>query len=148
MRGKRKRRGDGMMTSRAAIVFLFGYRFGIVDSGMKRQPGTPADAEQIVCAAVTAFGRGAKSMRVAPPAVESVRRKFIPKISSALESPEWQADWRCEQVYVRAYAEALGQRARALAAEDKRKLIMPADIDAATTKMRGYMPIAGRWCPV
>jgi len=115
---------------------------------MKRQPGTVGDAEQIVCAAVTAFGRGAKSMRVAPPAVEAVRRKFIPKISSALENPEWQAAWQREQVYLRAYAEALGQRAKALAAEDKRNTIMPADIDAATTTLRGYMPIAGRWCPV
>jgi histone H3/H4 len=115
---------------------------------MKRQTGTLGDAEQIVCAAVTAFGRGAKSMRVAPPAVESVRRKFIPHIASALESPDWQADWRREQVYLRAYAEALGQRAKALAAEDKRTIILAADIDAATTKMRGYMPVAGRWCPV
>jgi hypothetical protein len=127
---------------------VFGSAAMVVDPSMKRQPCTLADAEQIVCAAVTAFGRGAKSMRVAPPAVESVRRKFIPSISSALESPDWQADWRREQVYLRAYAEALGQRARTLAAEDRRTIILPADIDAATTKMRGYMPIAGRWCPV
>jgi hypothetical protein len=115
---------------------------------MTRQPGTLADAEQIVCAAVTAFGKGARSMAVAAPAVESVRRKFIPKISSALESPEWHAHWQREQVYLMAYAEALGQRARALAAEDRRTVIMPADIDEATTRLRGYMPIAGRWCPV
>ena len=115
---------------------------------MKRQPGALADAEQIVCAAVSAFGKGAKSMAVAAPTVESVRRKFIPKISSALESPDWHADWRREQVYLVAYAEALGQRAKSLAAEDRRTIIMPADIDAATAKMRGYMPIAGRWCPV
>jgi hypothetical protein len=115
---------------------------------MKRHTGTLADAERIVCAAVTAFGKGAQSMLVAPPAVESVRRTFMPTISSALESPDWRADWRREQVYVRAYAEALGQRAKALAAEDNRQVIVPADIDEATTKMRGYMPIAGRWCPV
>jgi hypothetical protein len=115
---------------------------------MKRQPGTLADAEQIVCAAVSAFGKGAKSMAVAAPAVESVRRKFIPKISSALESPEWHANWQREHVYMLAYAEALGERARKLAADDRRRIILPADIDAATTKMRGYMPVAGRWCPL
>jgi hypothetical protein len=115
---------------------------------MKRHTGTLADAEHIVCTAVTAFGRGAKSMVVAPPAVESVRDTFMPAIAAALERRDWRADWQREQVYLRAYAEALGQRAKALAAEDKRQIIMPADIDAATTKMRGYMPIAGRWCPV
>ena len=77
-----------------------------------------------------------------------MRRKFIPKVSSALESPDWRADWRREQVYLLAYAEALGERAKAVAADDRRRIIMPADIDAATTKLRGYMPIAGRWCPI
>ena len=115
---------------------------------MKRQPGTLADAEQIVGAAVTAFGRGAKSMPVAAPAVASVRRKFIPKISLAVQSPDWRTDWQRERVYLLAYAKALGQQARALAADDRRRLIMPADVDIATTKLRGYMPIAGRWCPI
>jgi histone H3/H4 len=115
---------------------------------MKRSTSTLADAEQIVCAAVTAFGTGAKSMAVAPAAVESIRRKFMPTISTALEHRDWRKDWQREQVYVRAYAEALGERAKALAAEDKRRIILPADIDAATAKMRGYLPIAGRWCPV
>ena len=114
---------------------------------MKRQPGTLEDAEQIVCAAVSAFGKGTKSMAVAAPTVESVRGKFIPKISSALEGPDWHADWQREQGYLVAYAEALGQHAKALAAEDRRKIIMPADIDAATIKLLGYLPIAGRWCP-
>jgi histone H3/H4 len=51
-------------------------------------------------------------------------------------------------VYLLAYAEALGQRAKLLAVEDRRTVIMPEDVDAASTKLRGYMPIAGRWCPL
>jgi hypothetical protein len=127
---------------------LFGSRARIVDPSMKRHPGSLADAEQIVGAAVAAFGQGARSIAVAPPAVETLRRQFIPQISSALQSPDWHDDWQRERVYVVAYAEALGRRARLLAADDRRAVIMPQDVAAASTAMRGYMPIAGRWCPV
>src|SRR4051812_50161259 len=103
---------------------------------MKRQPGTLGDAEQIVCAAVTAFGRGAKSMRVAPPAVESVRRTFIPQIASALESPEWQAEWRRVQGHVRAHAEAARHPAQGLGAQGKPNKRTPAGGDAAHPQQR------------
>ena len=114
---------------------------------MERKPGSLSDAEQIVGAAVAAFGQGAGPIALAPPAVETFRRQLIPKVSSALESPDWHADWQRERVYLLAYAEALGERAKVSAEEDRRSEIMPQDIDAATTKLRGYMPIAGRWCP-
>lgn len=97
---------------------------------------------------MAAFGQGARSLVVAPPAVETLRRQFIPQISSALRSLGWREDWQRERVYVVAYAEALGQRAKALAAEDRRAVIMPQDVDTATIKLRGYMPIAARWCPL
>jgi hypothetical protein len=113
---------------------------------MTRQPGTLTDAEQIVGAAVAAFGQGARSLAVAPPAIEILRRQFIPQISSALRSPGWREDWQRERLYVLAYAEALGRRAQVMAADDRRTVIMPQDIDAAATRLRGYMPIAGRWC--
>ena len=115
---------------------------------MKRQPGTLADAEQIVGAAVAAFGQGARAIDVAPPAVETLRKQLIPQISCALRSPDWHQDWQRERVYVLAYAEALGRRAKVLAADDRRGIILPHDVDAASTTLRGYMPIAARWCPV
>ena len=114
----------------------------------KRGAGSPADAEHIVGAALDAFGHGAGHCRVLPPAVESFRRQFIRKISLALEKPGWHDDWRRERVYLLAYAEAMGRRAAALAAAEGRPFITHQDVDSATTTLRGYMPIAGRWCPL
>jgi histone H3/H4 len=51
-------------------------------------------------------------------------------------------------VYLIAYAEAMGQHAALLAAQDCRTVITEQDIDIAAAKLRGYMPIAGRWCPL
>ena len=115
---------------------------------MKRQPGTLTDAEQIVGAAVAAFGQGARSIAVAPPAVQTLRNQLNPQIASALRSRDWHVAWQRERVYLLAYAEALGRCAHVMAADDRRTIIMPQDIDAATTRLRGYLPIAGRWCPV
>ena len=116
---------------------------------MKRKPGTgsPSDAEHIVGAALDAFGHGAGNVRVAPAAIESFRKQFIRKIFLALEEPDWHENWRREKVYLLAYAEAMGRRAAALAAAEGRPFITHQDVDSATTKLRGYMPIAGRWCP-
>jgi histone H3/H4 len=117
---------------------------------MKRTRGTgsPADAEHIVGAALSAFGQGAGDVRMSPPAIESFRNQFIHKICLALEKPGWQADWRREKAYLLAYAEAMGQRAAELAAEEGRPFITHQDVTFATTKLRGYMPVAGRWCPL
>ena len=106
------------------------------------------DAERIVGAAVAAFGHGARAFAVAPPAVETLRNQLTPLISCALRSPDWHEDWQRERVYVLAYTEALGRRAKVLAADDRRAIILPHDVDGAVTKLRGYMPIAGRWCPL
>ena len=111
-----------------------------------RGVGSPADAEHIVGSALSAFGQGAGNTRMAPPAVESFRKQFIRKIFLALEKPDWHDAWRREKVYLLAYAEAMGRRAAALAADEGRPFITHEDVDSATTKLRGYMPIAGRWC--
>jgi hypothetical protein len=115
---------------------------------MKRKPGSFADAEEIVGAALAAFGQAAGQIRMNPTAIESFRQQFIQKIWSALEQPDWREDWQREQVYLLAFAAAMGARARVLAAEDRRSEITPQDIHTATTKLRGYMPIASRWCPM
>jgi hypothetical protein len=127
---------------------VFGLAPGVVDISMARQPGTLADAEEIVGAALSAFGQGAGRINLDPPALDSLRQQFIPKISSALEGSEWREHWDRERVYLVAYAEALGQHARTLANEDRRTIIVPEDIHHAATKLRGWMPVAGRWCPL
>jgi hypothetical protein len=115
---------------------------------MKRTPGSHADAERIIGTALNAFGRGAGQIGMHPQAVESFRNQFISKVYVALEQPDWEAHWRREKAYLIAYAGALGERASALAAEEQRRFITQQDITFATTTMRGYMPIAGRWCPM
>ena len=110
--------------------------------------GSPADAERIVGAAFDAFGHGAGNIRMAPPEVESFRRQFIRKIFLALEKPDWYDDWRRERVYLLPYAEAMGRRAAELAVEERRRFITHHDVEAAGTRLRGYIPIAGRWCPL
>jgi hypothetical protein len=117
------------------------------DDEDKAGPGSSADAQTIIDTALSAVARGASGVRIDLPATESVHEKFLPKIYCALEKPDWHADWEREHVYLLAYAEAMGRRAARLAAEDGRTVITRQDIDAASIKMRGYMPIAGRWCP-
>lgn len=107
-----------------------------------------APADQIIGAALFAFGQGAGTARMIPPAVESFRGQFSPKVSMAVECPGWRAAWQREQRYVLAYAEAMGQRAAALAAEAGRPFITHQDVSVAVERLRGYMPIAGRWCPL
>jgi len=86
--------------------------------------------------------------RLEPVAVECFRSQYAEMIQKALEKPGWQADWRREKVYLLAWAEAAGRRAARLAADDGRTKIVRQDVHDARMKLRGYMPIAGRWCPV
>jgi hypothetical protein len=113
-----------------------------------RTLGSAADAERIVHEALSAFRHGVARAQVNPAAVHTFRSHFIPKICAALEQSGWSDAWRREQVYVAAYAEELGRSAARLAADSGRAWIAPADIDEARAKLRGWMPIAGRWCPL
>jgi hypothetical protein len=114
----------------------------------RSQRSSAGAAEQIIHTALAAFGRGAGRVPIGPPAVQSFREQFTPHIDAALERPDWQDAWHREKAYVQAYAEAMGERARRLAAEDRRTYITADDVDGARAKLRGYLPVAGRWCPV
>ncbi len=109
--------------------------------------GCPDDVHNIVGAALFALGHGAKGVWINLPAVQSFRSQFTNKVRSALDEPNWQTNWQREKVYMLAHAEAMGQRAARLAAEDGRAFITKEDIEAAMMKVRGRMPVAGRWCP-
>lgn len=113
-----------------------------------RTPGSAADAERIVREALSAFAHGVARAQVDPAAVRTFHSHFTPKVCAALEQPGWSGAWRREQVYVAAFAEELGRHAARLAADSGRARIAPADVDEARTRLRGWMPIAGRWCPV
>ena len=109
--------------------------------------GSTRDVQMILETALSAVARGARGARIDMSARMSVQERFLPKVRPALEKSGWRSDWQQEQVYVRAFAEALGRQAAILAAWDRRTVITRQDIDDAARKMCGYMPIAGRWCP-
>ena len=110
--------------------------------------GFPEDVQNIMgAAALFAMGHGARGVWINLHAVESFRGRFLDKIRSALQEPDWRSHWREEEVYLMAQAEAMGQRAALLAAEEGRTSITEQDVDAAMAKVRGHLPMAGRWCP-
>jgi hypothetical protein len=110
--------------------------------------GCPDDVHNIIGAALFALGHGAKGVWINLPAIQSFRSQFTDKVRSALDHPNWQSNWQKEKVYMLAHAEAMGQRAARLAAEDGRAFITKQDIETAMLKVRGRMPVAGRWCPM
>ena len=110
-------------------------------------PGSPEDVQNIMGAALFAIGHGARGVWINLRAVETLRGRFLDKIRSALQEPDWRSHWREEEVYLMAQAEAMGQRAALLAAEEGRTSITEQDVDQAMAKVRGHLPVAGRWCP-
>jgi len=114
----------------------------------KPSPEAAAAAEAIVEHTLAVVERSARGLVLDLSARLSLRAQFIPRALLALEDPDWRSAWSRERPYALAYAKAMGDRAAAWAAMDRRTVITASDIDAATTKLRGYIPIAGRWCPL
>jgi hypothetical protein len=114
----------------------------------KLSPKAAAAAEAIVDTVLAVVEREARGLGLDLSATLSLRAQFIPKVLSALEDPEWRSAWSREQPYVLAYAKAIGQSAAVWASMDRRTSVTVRDVDAATTKLRGYLPVAGRWCPL
>jgi histone H3/H4 len=111
-------------------------------------PATASAAEAIVERTLAVVEQSAGGLTLDLSARLSFRAQFIPRILEALEDPDWQSAWAREHLYVFAYAKAMGGRAAAWAAMDRRTFITASDIEAAMVKLRGYIPIAGRWCPL
>jgi histone H3/H4 len=113
-----------------------------------QDPTVAAAAEAIADTTLAAVEQGARGLTLDLSAKLSFQAQFIPRILLALEEPGWRSAWRRERKYVFAYAKAMGQGAAAWAAMDRRTVITAGDIEAAMTKLRGYLPAAGRWCPM
>ena len=118
---------------------------------MVMEPGIPDnsvnDIEDIFGAALFAVGRGAKGLWIDLAAVQFLRRQFVTRIGPAVEAPDWRDKWRDEHPYLFAQAEALGRHAARSAKEEGRGFIAGCDLAAAIGKVRGHLPMAGRWCP-
>jgi histone H3/H4 len=121
---------------------------------MERQPKKetpsdyPEDVHNIIGAALFALGHGAKGLWINLPAIQSFRNRFADRVRNAVRQPNWRANWQRENGYLLAHAEAMGQRAARLAAQDGRAFITEQDLEEAMMKVRGRMPIAGRWSPL
>jgi hypothetical protein len=105
------------------------------------------DVENVIGAALFAVGRGARGLWINLAAVQFLRRRFRPRVAAAVEAPDWRDRWRDEQPYLLAQAEAMGRHAARLAKEEDRLCITSADLEMAMAKLRGSLPVAGRWCP-
>jgi len=129
---------------------LFGRRDCVVYRSVRNtlDPNVAAAAEVIADTTLAAVERGAKGLTLDLSARLSFRAHFIPRILMALQDPDWRSAWARERRYVLAYAEAIGLRAAMWAGRDGRRCITADDIEEATTRLRGYMPVAGRWCPL
>jgi hypothetical protein len=105
------------------------------------------DAENVMGVTLFALGRGARGMAIDLDAVELVRDRFAPKIRRAVDRPKWRKRWNRERGYLIGNAEALGRCAARLAHDDRRPIITRGDVELAMMKLRGRIPVAGRWCP-
>ena|SRR6516164_5081494 len=105
------------------------------------------DIENVIGAALFAVGRGARGLWINLAAVQLLRRRFRSRVAAAVEAPDWRDRWRDEQPYLLAQAEAMGRHAARLAREEDRACITSADLERAMARLRGSLPVAGRWCP-
>ena len=105
------------------------------------------DVENVVGVALFALGRGAKGLAIDLEAVQLVRDRFTARAQGAVECRHWRKKWDREHPYLLGNAEALGRCAARLADADGRQAITLDDVELAMRKLRGRMPIAGRWCP-
>ena len=110
--------------------------------------GSRDDVHNIIGAALFALGHGAKGLWINLAAIQWFRSHFFEKVRSALQEPDWHDHWRREKVYMLSFAEAMGQRAAKLAAEEGRLCITRQDLESAMAKTRGRTPVAGRWRPI
>ena len=108
---------------------------------------TQHDLERIVAVALVAVERGARGMAIDRCAKQLVRDRFGAKARGAVADPRWRQTWNRERCYLVGSAEALGRCAAGLAADGRRHAITSDDVETAMLKLRGRMPIAGRWCP-
>ena len=109
---------------------------------------TGQGVECVLSEAVRAFRCGTRRMHVQGDALEALRRQFAARVQAAVAEPDWTEKWHAEEGYVRRVATEVGRCAARLARDDVRTVINERDVDEAVWKLRGHLPVAGRWCPV
>jgi hypothetical protein len=106
------------------------------------------DLHNVVGAALFALGTGARGVAIDLAAVDTFRTRFRVQMRAALRDDNWLNNWRQEEAYLLAQVAAVGKRAAQFATEEGRTRISKQDLELAMIKVRGHLPMAGRWCPV
>ena len=110
--------------------------------------GRSEDLHNMIGAALFALGTGARGVAIDLAAVETFRTRFRALMRTALRDDDWLNNWRDEEAYLLAQVAAVGKRAAQFATEEGRRRISKQDLELAMIKVRGHLPMAGRWCPV
>jgi hypothetical protein len=117
--------------------------------------GTRDDVEQIVGLFLMTFGQGVAPLHVHRSTVQAIRNQLIPSISAAVQSPDWNEDWKRDAASVLGWMAAIGAMAAQIAMEPKerRSIVDPSDFQTAfDVVIREHQPGGekakplGKWC--
>ena len=117
--------------------------------------GTRDDVEQIVGLFVMTFGQGVAPLHVHRATVQAIRNQLIPSISAAVQSPDWNEEWKRDAASVLGWMAAIGAMAAQIAMEPKerRSIVDPSDFQTAfDVVIREHQPGGadarplGKWC--
>ncbi len=95
--------------------------------------GTRDDVEQIVGLFLMTFGQGVAPLHVRRATVQAVRDQLVPSITVAVQSPDWEAEWKRDAASVLGWMAAIGAMAAQIAMEPKerRSIVIPSDFQTA-----------------
>jgi hypothetical protein len=118
-------------------------------------PGTRDDVEQIVGLFLMTFGQGVAPLHVHRATVQAIRDQLVPKITAAVQGPDWNSEWKADAASVLGWMAAIGAMAAQIAMEPKerRSIVRPSDFQTAwETVIAEHDPGAGgpkplgKWC--
>jgi hypothetical protein len=115
-------------------------------------PGTREDVEQIVGLFLITFGQGVAPLHVHRSTVQAIRDQLMPSISAAVQSPNWNTEWKRDAASVLGWMAAIGSLAAQIAMEPKerRTIVTPEDFQTAfEIVMNEHQPSPGprgKWC--
>ncbi|MGD9902848.1 MAG: hypothetical protein AB7U83_05220 [Vicinamibacterales bacterium] len=119
-------------------------------------PGTRDDVEQIVGLFLMTFGQGVAPLHVHRSTVQAIRDQLVPTISNAVQSPDWNDQWKRDAASVLGWMAGIGAMAKQIAMEPKarRSIVDPSDFQTAwkvvlaehdPSRGGGVTPL-GKWC--
>lgn len=117
--------------------------------------GTRDDVEQIVGLFLMTFGQGVSPLHVHRSTVQAIRDQLIPTITAAVQSPDWNEEWKADAASVLGWMAAIGAMAAQIAMEPKerRSVVGPGDFRTAWEVVisehepgKGGPKPLGKWC--